>query len=673
MVQSGEYGAGSEWRHLASGITILSFSIRMFPDRLGAFMNRFRLSWVLVLVITGVASSAQAQAAPTIDVPPASVVAAVGERVALTVQASGSGSLTYQWRKYGAPLVGATAPTLTIDPVELADAGFYDVAVKAGGSSTTSASAEVRVVPPFYPDSLRLRDSAQPRLEATGGSISVLLALPDGRFYAGGSFARVETEQRINLARFHADGSLDATFAPPPMPGTGLQALARQADGKLIVAGSLRVRGTSNRNDVVRLNEDGSLDSTFTLGGALNGAIKAVAIQADGRILIGGGFTKIGDFARGRIARLNSDGSLDATFTTGDGFNSDIGTIGLQSDGRILAVGGFGNYGTEAVSYGLARLKPDGTYDPTFAFTASPFAAPAALTVLPNDHLLIGLGYGSSGAPMLVQTDADGGPEITFDLTSSGVPGELAVTELVARQADGRVLVSVFTLPPGYVNFSSEVLRFNPDGSKDATYVGGRTGIPNELRALAVAPDGGSLFGGSFTAFAGAPANGLVRLDGDGARDSGFAADIVSSGTVLKIVAASGGGWWVGGGFTLVNGTQTGGLVRLTADGALDAGFAVDPNIRVGVYDLVEQGDGRVIVAGMIGGTGPTPDWGLARFGTDGQRDASYKPAPFAGAFSTMIGLLADGSAVASGQLIGISGSPRVFARVLPDGTIDTK
>ena len=98
---------------------------------------------------------------------------------------------------------------------------------------------------------------------------------------------------------------------------------------------------------MARLNSDGSLDTGFLATGAgASDTVYSVAVQSDGKVLIGGGFTTYnGKAAEKHVARLNSDGSLDTGFlATGAGADGDVVSLAVQSDGKILIGGGFTVY-----------------------------------------------------------------------------------------------------------------------------------------------------------------------------------------------------------------------------------------------------------------------------------------------------------------------------------------
>ena len=135
-------------------------------------------------------------------------------------------------------------------------------------------------------------------------------------------------------------------------------AVALQRDGKILIGGDFGQVHKVERNRVARLNPDGSLDPTFNPGDGPNTGVRCLAVQPDGKVLIGGIFISVQGVARNRVARLNADGSLDASFDPGAGANEVVRWVGLQPDGKILATGGFRDFaGVECAR--IARLRGD--------------------------------------------------------------------------------------------------------------------------------------------------------------------------------------------------------------------------------------------------------------------------------------------------------------------------
>ena len=165
--------------------------------------------------------------------------------------------------------------------------------------------------------------------------------------------------------------AVDLSFVSPFSPSGFIREVERQQDGKILVAGKLyspNVNG-GNVTDLVRLNADGSVDPSFTPAKLDDRSfIYAVRALANGKILVGGYFSKYNDQPCGSILRLNADGSIDPAFTPGTGLNQPydyLKDICLLPDGKILIGGEFTSYNGQPANM-IARLNANGTPDPAF-------------------------------------------------------------------------------------------------------------------------------------------------------------------------------------------------------------------------------------------------------------------------------------------------------------------
>jgi uncharacterized delta-60 repeat protein len=261
----------------------------------------------------------------------------------------------------------------------VADAGFYDVVLTDDTGSVTSAASRLVVAPVGgYANSLWLDTSFTPRIEVDG-RVNSVVSLPDGRYYVAGDFLRVGGGRRTNLARFLADGSLDTGFAGVDRGIAGpVNAIALQSDGKIVIGGEFTQVGGVRRNRIARLNSDGSLDTAFDPSYGCDGSVTGVAVDPSGRVLVCGSFEYCAGWPRKRIARLNRDGSMDLSFfpwfpgspeagsiSSGVAFDGRVNCIALQTDGKIVLGGWFGAYNKVTRNH-VARLNPDGTLDAGF-------------------------------------------------------------------------------------------------------------------------------------------------------------------------------------------------------------------------------------------------------------------------------------------------------------------
>jgi uncharacterized delta-60 repeat protein len=253
----------------------------------------------------------------TSDPQPASVLA--GDHVVFSAQATGTGTLTYQWMKDGEVIPGETRQGLVINPVTAADVASYSVAVSdAEPSTVTSAAAALTLRTPVAGDL---------DFSFLGGTVPVgpiynMVTQSDGRIIVVGSFKNIGGAIRNAVARLNADGTADHSFgygqsgaSVSDLQAAHVYSVALQNDGKILIGGIFSMVNGVARSGIARLNSDGTLDTGFANGLTGDRIIRAIAVQGDGKILIGGFFQTIYGAARGSIARLNSDGTLD---TQGD-------------------------------------------------------------------------------------------------------------------------------------------------------------------------------------------------------------------------------------------------------------------------------------------------------------------------------------------------------------------
>jgi uncharacterized delta-60 repeat protein len=164
------------------------------------------------------------------------------------------------------------------------------------------------------------------------------------------------------VKRYNSNGSLDAAFAPTL--DAAVLAMAVQPDGKVLIVGSFTAVNGIPRGRIARLNENGTLDTTFDTSTGANSDVRDVALQGDGKVVIGGSFSGVNFATRGNIARLNSNGTLDTGFNPSAGPRVD--TIKIQRDNKIL-IGGLFSQVNASPRDKIARLHPDGTVDPGFS------------------------------------------------------------------------------------------------------------------------------------------------------------------------------------------------------------------------------------------------------------------------------------------------------------------
>jgi uncharacterized delta-60 repeat protein len=209
----------------------------------------------------------------------------------------------------------------------------------------------------------------------------------DGKIIVGGNFALYNGSLHARIVRLNTDGSLDNSFNPNSSFNGNVYNTAIQSDGKIIAGGNFNSFNGSNVGSIARLNTDGSLDASFNTGTGYNSEVWTISIQTNGKIIVGGYFTSYNGAAINRISRLNTDGSIDATFNIGTGFGAEVFTSKVQSDGKII-VGGFFNSFNGTARNRLARLNTDGSLDATFNI-GSGFGNDVLTTAIQSDGKII--------------------------------------------------------------------------------------------------------------------------------------------------------------------------------------------------------------------------------------------------------------------------------------------
>jgi uncharacterized delta-60 repeat protein len=398
-----------------------------------------------------------------------------------------------------------------------------------------------------------------------------------------------------------ADGDRDPTFNPGGSGAdAGISAVAVQPDGKIIIGGGFNsYNGNSAVSHfVMRLNADGTPDQTFNPGGAgPNSGVGAIAIQSDGKILIGGAFTSYnGDAnASDKIMRLNADGTRDPTFNAGGiGADNNVFAVAVQADGKILIGGFFRAYnGDSAASDCVMRLNSDGTRDASF----NPGGAGAnfgvyAIAIQPDAKILIG-GFVTSyngddaASDCIMRLNSDGTRDTGFNPGGSGLNNRAIA---IALQADGKILIGGdFFIYNGDGAPPDNIMRLNADGTRDLSFNGGGAGADSPIYSVVVQSNGKILIGGGRTYNGDASANDwIMRLKGDGTLDRSFNPGGTGANSPVNAVALQADGKvLIAGDFTSYNGDSTAPdrIMRLLAETAPSSFSFSQSNYFVGESD----------------------------------------------------------------------------------------
>ena len=375
----------------------------------------------------------------------------------------------------------------------------------------------------------------------------------------------------------------------------------------------------------------GSLDTGFDPGTGPNtsGSISAAVAQSDGKVIVAGSFTNFNGVTHPGIVRLNENGSVDTGFNHGSGIGLQSGialvlTAAVQSDQKILVGGGFNTY-DGAPALGLLRLNTDGTVDSGFSQTSDQLIA-NSLSVLGNGKILVGLYDG----PGLIRLNANGSIDTNFFLSTFG-PSLNGFVNTIVVQPDGKILVSGnFTRFYSGINDNvgtarERIARLNADGTLDTTFDAGTGAVGGNgtVNGLALQSSGKIIVGGDFTNFTGVACGGVVRLNTNGTVDATFTSNpgtttslfggvVVIPGPVFDVSVDPSDRVLLAGSFAIYNGVAVKNVVRLTPNGALDSTFVnIGPNAWT--QTLFLQPNGKILVSGYFTNVAGVTRPGLAR------------------------------------------------------------
>jgi uncharacterized delta-60 repeat protein len=257
----------------------------------------------------------------------------------------------------------------------------------------------------------------------------------DGKIYVG---------RDSILVRLNSDGSIDNTFSNYDFIGSNINDIAVQNDNKPILVGN----SPALNNGIVRLTTSGTVDGTFNTGTGFDQVAFTVKIQPDGKILVGGNFLTYNGNLASHIVRLNTDGSIDATFNTGTGFNTFAGVfdIYILPSGKILVSGDFNSYNGNAVN-SLIRLNSDGSIDNTFN-SPSDNANINSIVVISNGNIFASCQnstYNGVNVGYIAQLDSNGNLITSWNQGNSGF--DFALTSQIVNSGiqENIVVVGLFT------------------------------------------------------------------------------------------------------------------------------------------------------------------------------------------------------------------------------------
>ena len=291
----------------------------------------------------------------------------------------------------------------------------------------------------------------------------------EGRIIFGGLFTTYSGQSANRIVRTK-DAVIDDSFNTGSGFDSDVNEIEVQPNSKILVGGNFTSYNGNPVTRIVRLNTDGSIDNTFNSGTGFNGTVWVIKVQPDGKILVGGLFTQYnGNFYTGLI-RLNSNGTVDNTFSVGTGFDNNVFDIILQDDGKKYIFGSFNSYDGNTHNH-IVRLNDDGSVDNTFT-TGTGFNGTTYSGLIDEGKLLVAgsyFEYSGQTARQIIRLNSDGTIDNTFNSGNgfSRVSG-LCFTSTILKDSGKYFVVGDFD---AYNLISANgLIRLNNDGSIDNTF-----------------------------------------------------------------------------------------------------------------------------------------------------------------------------------------------------------
>lgn len=492
---------------------------------------------------------------------------------------------------------------------------------------------------------------------------------PDGKILVGGNFTTYKGITENKIIRLNPDGTKDTSFNVGTGFNSTVNSISLQPNGKIIVSGDFTVYQGIGQNRIIRLNPDGTKDTSFNIGTGFNSVVRTTATLPNGKILVGGNFFIFNGVFEYKIICLNSDGTKDTFFNAGTGFNSDVYSIFIKSDQRILVGGNFINYQGN-LERRMICLNYDGTKDTSFNLGTGFDGDVYTMVEQPDGKLIVGGNfnlYNGTTEKRIVRLESDGTKDTSFNIGTGFSSSVLSI----ALQPDGKMAVGgTFVSYKGVTE--NRIVYLNSDGTRIPSFFNG-DGFNPSVYATAYQPDGKILVGGEFSIYKGITENSLIRLNPDGTKDTSFNTGTGFNSQVNAIALQSDGKILVGGWLTSYNGITENRLIRLNPNGTKDTTFDIGTGFNWPVYSIVVQPNGKILVGGNFASYKGIAENKIIRLNSDGTKDTSFDTGTGFNNDVLSIVLQPDGKILVGGAFTTYKGivENRII-RLNPDGTKDS-
>jgi uncharacterized delta-60 repeat protein len=528
------------------------------------------------------------------------------------------------------------------------------------------------------------------------GSSLHIYQQPDGKYVIPGNYTNYSGSSRNRIVRINQDGTYDDSFNIGTGASAGANAIVWDAspdtDNTNIIVGNFTAYSGSSVNRITKLNTSGARDTSFNVGTGFGNQAYRIVRQTDGKVIVGGIFASYSGSTVNRIVRLNTNGTIDTSFNIGTGFpnaSSQVLDILIQTDGKILVVGAaLSPYSGSTGASTVIRINSDGTKDTTFNPGTGFNQNATALATESSGKILVAgnfTSYSGSSVNRLVRLNTDGTIDTSLNIgtgfdTFTASPGN---SQLYVDSNNNIYALSTFTSYSGSTD-ARYIVKIQPSGAIDTTFVTATASFNDSARgfnvngfAYCLIPSGSSfIIGGAFTSYKVPRIERTVMIDSQGNVSSSFNMGGTGFDTTIYTYATQSDGKIIAGGnFTSYSGSSVSRLIRLNRNGTYDTSFNVGAGFNSNVMDVKIQSDDKVIVVGQFTTYSGSAVNGIVRLNTNGTRDTSFNVGN--GLQTSAIGnnckIQSDGKVVVVGSFATYSGSARAnIARINTDGTLDT-
>ncbi|MCC6702442.1 MAG: T9SS type A sorting domain-containing protein [Fluviicola sp.] len=377
-----------------------------------------------------------------------------------------------------------------------------------------------------------------PEVNNVSAIVNDIVVLPNGNLICVGLFNLYKGVAVKNMISLFPNGDLNVEFLPYTGSNGFVNCIKTDALNRIIVGGEFTMYNNVRTGALFRLNENGTLDTTFQIGIGPNGYIKSIQIQYDGKIVVAGNFSNFNGINRNGIVRLLENGSIDLNYNPGDIFLTNnnvpiVNSIVLQGDGKIIAGGNFGYALLNGYpAFNLIRFETDGSRDYSFNSSDNSFddikhielCSDNQIIVLKSNHLYRYLPNGEEDYLYNLYNDV-----IAFSIDNNDNIIMNNDQFLLSITIDGSLIDyypspssahSFLFQPDGKLIVGTEIglTRFNTDNTIDATFepsILTTSLLFQKVTCLAGQQHGQILYGGSFKLYNNVIANNIGRLLND--------------------------------------------------------------------------------------------------------------------------------------------------------------